>query len=283
MTLKSKAPVFLVGCPRSGTTLLQSLLAAHPEIASFPESKFFQYLVPKYEPRRLALGMVSRQLRPRLTQFFENELNRPEMLQRLPRIPLMSHYTRRFIKILSLLAEEQGKNLVLEKTPDHVYYLESIKKFVSGAKIIHLLRSGADVVASLYEVTHQYPQGFGGAWDIDLCIKCWTMAVEISLRHLHQPNHILVRYEHLVEDPHLVLSQLCEFIGVEFDERMLQDYRGVAKQVTLGVEPWKASASQVIQNANCQKFYQLFDEAQQEYILERLSAVNLDEISMKLS
>jgi hypothetical protein len=36
--------IFLVGAPRSGTTILQSLLAAHPEVISFPESKFFHYL-----------------------------------------------------------------------------------------------------------------------------------------------------------------------------------------------------------------------------------------------
>ncbi|MGL4503377.1 MAG: sulfotransferase family protein, partial [Planktothrix sp.] len=41
-----KNRIFLVGCPRSGTTLLQSLLAAHPQIASFPESHFFQSLAP---------------------------------------------------------------------------------------------------------------------------------------------------------------------------------------------------------------------------------------------
>ncbi|NJL55543.1 sulfotransferase [bacterium] len=36
-------PLFLVGCPRSGTTLLQSMLASHPQIASFPETKFSSF------------------------------------------------------------------------------------------------------------------------------------------------------------------------------------------------------------------------------------------------
>jgi len=282
MKFQSKAPVFLVGCPRSGTTLLQSLLAAHPQIASFPESKFFHYLVPQYEPRRRFLGLASRQLKPRLEEFFKEEISRPEMLQRLPRIPLMSQYTRKFIKILQNLAEEQGKSIFLEKTPEHLYHIDYIEKIVPRVRFIHILRNGSDVVASMYEVTRKYPSWlWRGAWSLDYCIERWIQAVEISRSHLHKPNHILIRYEQLVEDPQTELEKLCEFIGIEFTQRMLQDYRVVAKQVSLvEKEPWKASVAGKIQNANSQKFYEVFDEEQQQYILKRLSGVSLEDLSL---
>lgn len=276
MNPKVKPPIFIVGCPRSGTTLLQSLLSAHPDIHSFPESKFFQYLTPsQYEPKRYAFGLISRQLPKQLTRFFQHELHRPDLLQHWSPIPLQSLYSKKFLKTLNQLTQEKGKRIWVEKTPQHIYYLEDIERFVPQAKIIHSLRSGTDVVASLYEVTHQYPQGWGGhGWDIEQCIDWWVRATEISHRYLHQPNHRLVRYEHLVEAPQTVLHHLCQFIGVEFDPKMLQDYKFAAKQVSLEVEPWKALASQAIQNTNSRKFYQVFDEAQQNYIRKRLSGLD---------
>jgi len=281
MKSQANAPIFLVGCPRSGTTLLQSLLAAHPKIASFPESKFFQFLVPEYEPRRLALGIASRRIRPQLKKFFD-EVGHPEMLEQFPKTAFIGQYARKFIKILDFLTEEQGKSMWLEKSPQHVFYLEYIEKFVRGAKVIHLLRSGADVVASLYEVTQKYPKSWGGAsWDIDLCLERWIRAVNLSLRYLDQPNHFIVRYEQLLEDPRVVLRQLCEFIGVEWDETILTNYSVVSERLTLG--QGGRSVSPVIPNANSQKFYQLFDATQRQYILNQLSEVGLDELSIKLN
>ncbi|MEL7003491.1 MAG: sulfotransferase, partial [Bacteroidota bacterium] len=63
--------VFLVGCPRSGTTLLQSRLATHPCVESFPESFFYNYFVPS--KKILAnLGIASRWCKPKFLEFLEN-------------------------------------------------------------------------------------------------------------------------------------------------------------------------------------------------------------------
>ncbi|HBL15028.1 MAG TPA: sulfotransferase [Cyanobacteria bacterium UBA11162] len=276
-----KQRLFLVGCPRSGTTLLQSLLAAHPQIYSFPESKFFQYLIPTYEPRRLALRIIaSRHLRTRLAEFFKDEIRHPEMLKLLPKIPLMREYTRRFINILDSLTTEQGKSIWLEKTPEHIHYIDYIEKFVPGVKFIHILRNGSDTVASMYEVTRKYPSKYWRqGWSIDTCLERWIDSVEITRQHLHKSNHILVRYERLVENPQSELQNLHKFMDIEFDEKMLQDYRIAAKQVSLEIEPWKAAVSEAIFKAKSQKFYEVFDESQQRYIVERLSKVNLDDLN----
>ena len=67
-------PIFLVACPRSGTTLLQSLLASHPLIYTLPETKFFLIARPndRYQVIREFLGIVSKQLRPHLVNYFQN-------------------------------------------------------------------------------------------------------------------------------------------------------------------------------------------------------------------
>ncbi|HEY9694672.1 MAG TPA: sulfotransferase [Oculatellaceae cyanobacterium] len=80
-----KTRLFLVGCPRSGTTLLQSLLVAHPEILSFPESHFFRSLLEYRTPWRIKLKIASSKTKPRLKQFLK-ESGYEEMQRHIPQI-----------------------------------------------------------------------------------------------------------------------------------------------------------------------------------------------------
>ena len=282
----SRGRIFLVGCPRSGTTLLQSLLAAHPQIASFPESHFFRHLFIQKKGWRLTLGRLgfaSLNVRSELKKFL-HDMEQDKMGQYIPKLALLKYqYVQAFIKALDILTEQQGKTFWLEKTPSHLHYIEYIEKAVSEAKFIHILREGADVVASLYEVTHKHPEIWGKPRDIDQCIQRWIRDIQISYRYGHKPNHILVRYENLVENPDSVLRQLCEFIGAEFDVTMLQRYSSVTRQITLKNEAWKSDVRGEIRNANAKQFYELFDDKQQQYILNRLSEINLNDLSKKAS
>jgi len=247
------------------------MLATHEAIASFPESQFFMHLFPyEFEHRRRRWGINSRWTKKRLEKFLR-EIGHEEMLQRLPATPLFaSLYTQKFVSILDTLTAGQGKSIWLEKTPQHLYHIEWIEKNIRGVKFIHILRNGADVVASMYEVRSKYPQDWPNEpADIDLAIKRWREDVQISLRYQHRANHQLVKYEQLLADPQAMLGKLCQFIGVEFDEKMLQDYSKTAKQLILDREAWKASVEQPIKTTNSQKFYQLFDARQREYILNQ--------------
>jgi hypothetical protein len=274
-----KGRIFLVGCPRSGTTLLQSLLTAHSQIASFPESHFFKALVAKRSPRRCRYGLASKQARARFNTFLQ-EMGQEQLQSFLPPYALfLRQYSRAFVKVLDYLTRQQGKELWLEKTPQHLHCIDLIERLVPGAKFIHIIRNGADAIASLYEVTHRYPDIWGGARDIGQCTRRWLEDLQISQTHLHKPNHAMVRYERLVQAPQPVLRELCQFLKVDFQESMLQDYGTAAQQVVLDSEPWKAAVSQTIRNANSRKFYKLFSEEQQQTILEQLAAVDLDKLS----
>lgn len=268
--------LFLVGCPRSGTTLLQSLLAAHSQIASFPESHFFRYLLGNRSTWRTKLRIPSPLARQRFDEFL-TEVGHPELKKYLPKTSVFTRqYVKEFIRVLDELTQQQGKNLWLEKTPGNLYYISYIEKRVPGAKFIHLVRNGADVVTSLYDVTHQYPEEWRGAWDLDRCIRQWIKDVRLSLNHLHKPNHILIQYEQLIDNQPLVLAELCNFIGVDYEPTMLEDYQKVAKNVILPSESWKVSVQQGIYNTSGKKFNQLFNEDQKEYILQELSAANCE-------
>ena len=265
---------FLVGCARSGTTLLQSLLASHPEIASFPESEFFNHLFSHSEPRRNKLGLLSRRAKPKLLNFLK------EIGQEDPSIPpyllFPNQLTAYFTKTLDSLTAQDNKRIWIEKTPTHLYHLDYIEKRIPNAQFIHIIREGKDVVASLYDVRKKYPKQWANEpASIELSVDRWLIDTAISLQYTNSSNHVLVSYERLVENPQLVLSQLCEFIGIAFNEHMLNQYTSTAQQVSLDREPWKAGVATPICNANSTKFYSLFDEQQQAYILERTASIDL--------
>ena len=263
--------VFLVGCLRSGTTLLQSLLAAHEQIASFPESHFFERF-----PRwgwRLRLGIVSRQHRERAQLFrFLADAGHSELEGLVPRHAIFSaQYVAAFVRILDTLTLSRSRSIWVEKTPGHLRAIDVIQRHIRDARFIHILRNGPDVVASLYEVKKAYPELWGGPADLDGCILRWNRDVGLTRQYVGLPHHTVVRYERLVDHPAAVLDDACRFIGVGYRPDMLAGLGSGAQAVVLGTEPWKRGVlTGQVSGASVGKFERVFDEEQRRYILDRL-------------
>jgi len=264
--------VFLVGCPRSGTTLLQSLLAAHPLVTSFPETHFFVDLVPSRAWAR-RLGLVSRRAGARLA-LIRAGIGPDAPPVAPPRLPLMSQWAAAFVRLLDETTRMRGRAWWVEKTPGHIQRIPEITRYVPGARFIHLLRDGAEVVASLYEVTRLYPETWGGAWSIDRCVERWLTDVRTSSRYRRVAGHLLVTYQSLTGDPGSTLRQVCAAVGLPFDPAMLSGYRQSAGTVVLPSEPWKAGVREAIHPRDRAKFERLFTAAEREDILRRVADVN---------
>lgn len=270
MDTKLSPPIFLVACPRSGTTLLQSLLAAHPDIYSLPETKFFQFAVPSYrqEPIRAVGSFISKRLLPRLQVFFADVLERPDLLVDLPSIPLLSLYTGKFQAILDELTLEAGKRVWLEKTPEHLLYIRTIQGYFPSARFIHLVRNPTDVIASLYEITRKYPELWGGTWDVERCIKRWQDALKISCKYCDRPQHLLVKYEDLVEKPEVCLQKICDFLQIDFTVEMLENYGNMADRLTVKSSR-NVNKSGIFSNGSG-KFHEIFRDEEKVFIKKRL-------------
>ena len=256
--------IFLVGSPRSGTTILQSLLAAHPEVISFPESKFFHYLL---------YDKFAGKLPSRMEAFFKDEINRPELLQGFDDSQSVETTVSWFVGVLDGLAAEQNKTIWLEKTPEHIYFIEDIKRFLPDAKFIHILRNSMDCIASMYEATRSLHDFWGGVWDLDRCIERWKYAVLTSHSYRDKSNHILVRYEDLVENKKLVLEDICNFIGIEYDAEMLINYKEKAAKLSLNL-PWHQGIARDIQSTKVHKYHRVFKDSEIKNILTHIEWVN---------
>lgn len=261
--------IFLVGAPRSGTTILQSLLAAHPLMISFPETRFFQYLLPKFE--------YPISVDDRIRIFFIEEIDRPEYLSCFNAEQSELEKANCFIKILDNLAFEQDKSVWLEKTPEHIYCIEYLEKLLPDALFIHILRNGIDVITSMYEASRNSPDAWGGGWKLDHCITRWQEAISINYLYANKNNHILVKYQELVEDPSMALANICKFIGIEFDNSMLVKYKETSQKMSLGAV-WHQGIERPIQKSNNHKYYSVFQQRNIHYIVNQIQPLK-DQIS----
>ena len=270
-----KGRFFLVGCPRSGTTLLQSLIVAHSQITSFPESKFFQKIVVSqsiYEKLNLAPFTARR-----VFNSFLEDIDSPDLKRLLPfNALLIPQYVTSFIQALDTITLQRQKSYWLEKTPEHLRRINAIEKLVDEAKFIHIVRNGVDVVASLYEMTQKYPEIWGQPRELEQYVSRWQNDVLITSRHLHKTNHILVRYENLVANPLTALAEICEFMEVSLESSILQNRANVTSSLIRQREHWKQQVNENLQQPKSDKFYRIFDDSQREYILTLIQQTNLD-------
>ncbi|MEG5053662.1 MULTISPECIES: sulfotransferase [unclassified Microcoleus] len=264
--------IFLVGSPRSGTTMLQSLLAAHPEVISFPESKFFHYLLYK---------KFAGKFPGRMEAFFKDEINRPELLQDFDNSQTVATKVSWFVGVLDGLAAEQNKSIWLEKTPEHIYFIEDIQRFLPDAKFIHILRNSMDTIASLHEATRNSHDLWGPGWDLNHCIHRWKEAMLISHKYAKKSNHILVKYEEILENKVKKLEELCDFMGIEYDERMLEFYQEKAAHLSLNL-PWHQGIDREVKSNKVHKYHKIFKSNEIRYILDKIKRVK-GEIAWKLT
>lgn len=230
--------VFIVGCSRSGTTLLQHMVAAHPKIAVIPETRWF---VRWYEKGYgvtpdgfVTLELVSRLLtRHRLFRDIDLEICQEELEELIG--DGHSILYQDFVRYMfDRYGEARGKPFVGNKTPGYVRRLKTIHSLWPQTRLVHIIRDGRDVCLSMIQMIedeekkvkrfrgwHDDPvstTAFWWEWDVRLGREAGAL-LSPSLYHE-------VRYESLVAQPEVECSALCEFLGVTYDDVMLQHHLG---------------------------------------------------------
>ena len=166
------APVFIVGCPRSGTTWLQNMLTAHPAIAGpATETAMFGTIRGLFDNEALRAWISPEALRSALRRFCEG---------------LLANY---------MAAHAPRATRVLEKTPDHALHLDLIALLFPNASVIGIHRDGRDVVRSLLEIEYgpQSPAVAADGW-VRSTRAVQEFATEFELTRDE-------RYEALLQDP----------------------------------------------------------------------------------
>lgn len=268
--------IFIVGCSRSGTTVLQVSVASHPRITSFPETFFFLHSTGWLGRLPLRLGLASRSM-PSALEHALAEIGRSDLEHRIPRSWRYRPYVDTYLDILDEQALDAGADLWVEKTPMHVHRLGLILQYVPDVHVIHMVRDGRDVVGSICHRAHEYEEIFEDQEDPSVAINRWNRALKASVGYLGQSKHSFVLYEQFVQDPGRSMRRVCRELGISYDARMAQGTDEAAEAVIPDEKDWIRGAKEPPKEKES-KFERLFSADKQREIEEALDLSLYDRV-----
>lgn len=236
---QSEQPVFIVGAPRSGTTLTATILGQHSRIFMPGETHFF----PDIYSRHQSIGEPTSKdakkiILARLRTLYER-YNEPADQARIDRLMSDSGYTTAFWQschtyksIFSWFMETQmrfeGKQRWGNQVPKDIFHIDQILSFYPNAKIIVCVRDVHDFLLSYkYKwraTTQDHVKRIQSLYHPVLTSLIWKSSarkIKGIESQIPSDNLYLLRYEHLVTMPDTVVPALCQFLGETFEPDML--------------------------------------------------------------
>lgn len=249
--MSASPPVFVVGCPRSGTTVLQSCLAAHPRVHTFPESRLLRS-VEAAHPLARALGLASPGGHARLAAIYPGLGFDPARCR--PRRTVRG-YVLDFAAEAAAAAARAGRDVWLEKTPDHLHGIDRLARWLPGARFVHILRGGVDNVCALVDITRRHRSWGPVPWTPAEALARWTRDAAISLACAGRPGHLVLRHADLVERPEAVLRAADRFLGLDFDPRQITGVE--PERLAIPLESWKQTVAAGVVRPDTDKYRDL--------------------------
>src|SRR5215472_2420985 len=209
----------IVGCPRSGTSLLAVMLDSHPQLAVPPETSFIGAVVRLYgaaaDVRRAFFDTVTTD-RIAVSNWSDFGLDPDVFRRRLDAIEpfTVSAGLRAFY---AMYAESEGKPRFGEKTPGYVFLMPEIAALMPETCFIHVIRDPGDTALSWRKTW------FAPSQDLRVLGDEWRKHVEAG-RHAAAlvRRYLEVRFEELVRQPERELRRLCDYLALPWDPAMLE-------------------------------------------------------------
>jgi hypothetical protein len=249
--------IFIVGVSRSGTSLMRHILNQSDSIAISRENHFLGHMIGSEGTRRKfrQFGELSddENVRKLVKYIYSGGLEKSSKLRGLSshwrwvirrikqedflQAVLASDRTERglFTVLMQLFADRKGKPIMGEKTPSHIRYVPTLLRWFPQAKVIHMIRDPRGVFVS--ELRRRYAESESApykqlkrvyplfkAYILLQTMVTWLDSVKRyqQYRVLFPDKYYLMKFEDLVSDPETNIRSLCDFLGVDFQQEMLE-------------------------------------------------------------
>jgi len=221
-------PAFLLGFPRSGTTLLDTMLGAHPELWVMEEQPTVQAMLDTY----LAFGLNYADDLVRLT---------------LPQLAILRAAYQR----ASRSAGWDGARGLIDKSPFATVHLGLIQQVYPGAPMIFMARHPCDVVLSCLMNNFEINSGTVHFTRLDTTVELYCGVMQLWQLYLQRLplRHILLRYEDLIADPEAELRRLLAFLGLSWSPQVLEHSEAALKRGRISTPSYNQVSRPLYQDA----------------------------------
>jgi sulfotransferase family protein len=221
---RSKAPVFVLGCGRSGTTLLYHMILSAGNFAVYrAESNILNQLEPRFgdlSVRRNREKAVDAWIDSKL--FRRSGLDVGEIREKiLSDCDSGGSFLRIFMEEI---CRKQGVERWADCTPEHLLHIPRIKQAIPDALIIHIIRDGRDVALSTGKLGYIRRAWWDKSPIEMVCGIYWEWMIQRGREYGRQlgADYTEVRFDDVVTNPRPTLARLGEFIGQELDYDRIQ-------------------------------------------------------------
>jgi hypothetical protein len=194
--------VFVVGCARSGTSILGELISSHPDVKYIFEAHSIWEIggMGENESHRLTEKHAVKQVKTEIIQWFQQQNN--------------------------------DSKILVEKNPRNILRIPYVKEIFPDAKFIHIVRDGRDVACSMVpgcgkdDWRHLKPPSWKEYFrDYSGAIRCamaWKEILEIGINDLQKNSHLQIKYEDLVSSPGLVAINIFTYLHLDLSPSVLE-------------------------------------------------------------
>ena len=245
-------PIFIVGCERSGTTMLRLILCSHKNIAIPPQTKYAK----KLYKRRLLFGNLSKaDNRRKLRNWFLNNHNKRTKIIDLDidknevqkELQITGNTLGAFLSVIpKIYLKKFDKIRWGDKRPYYIKYLPQLFKLFPDAQVIHIIRDGRDVVASLKRMPWWNKNSISAMLN-------WQEAIHRGVtarRNYSSDQFIEIKYEDIINEPENSIKAVCKFLDEEYSESLLEFHKIAKESVPSYKMGWHSATKSKINAAS---------------------------------
>ena len=238
----SDQPIFIVGCERSGTTILRLMLNEHSRIALPPQTKFSR----KVYKRRLLFGnLVIKKNRKKIIQWMLERKNNTKLVDLKLDDKVLEKIWNKCTSLGAIIASvfqqyslARNKPRWGDKRPYYIRYITQLFRLYPDAQIIHVVRDGHDCLASLKKMPW---------WGKNAIFSMlnWRHAVRIGSNavNVYKDQFMEIRYEDLIKEPESQLEQICKFLNESYEPEMINFHLNAQQNIPEYKKPWHYKTS----------------------------------------
>lgn len=230
-----RQPLFIIGSPRSGTSLLRLILTSHSDISVPPECGFVVWLHDKFSAWSTSDAADANSRNRYLDDLFSCKKFDTWEIERTALDTLLAEHQPSDYASLSAIvymayALKHSRTVSMwgDKNNFHINHLTTLNSIYPEARFLHIVRDGRDVACSYREVMQRKsssPYSPRLNTDINEIATEWsTNVLKVSdyLFALDASRRLLLRYEDLVQNTESSVAGVCQWLGLQFEETMLE-------------------------------------------------------------